>query len=74
MNDNNNIKNNNNNINNQMTRKQNNFGSRYGNEESITEKAEWISNIAQNYKDSKKVLRRKYTLIYSEQHSKKVSN
>ena len=28
-----------------MRRKQNNFGAKYGDEENITEKAEWLSNI-----------------------------
>ncbi len=56
---------------NRMTRKQNNLGARYGNENNIIEKPNRSSKWEKSYRDSTKIQRRKYTLISSEQHSKK---
>ena len=39
-----------------------NFGLKYGNQ------AEWISNMAKNLEVVKKVRKRKYSPIYTEQH------
>ena len=57
--------------NNQMQRKQNNFGIKYGNGKNITEKQNGLTTWEKSYKNWKKALRRKYTSIPSEQHSKK---